>query len=123
MCIPSELRLSSSSCSHGGPYLSRDLLILIARVTFAACAPEPHGEQNKLLLHDMKAAGLTLEAINTFYPWHGCRGAHHTLLLVISKASPLPNLHMHKLMVLVIFIPINGRALVMHEDLDFSHSF
>lgn len=99
------------------------MLILIARVTFPACAPEPHGEQNKLLQHGMKAAGLTLEAINTFHPWHGCHGVHHTLLLVISKASPRPNLHTHKLMGLIIFIPINGQALVIHENFNFAHSF
>lgn len=58
--------------------------MLIARVTFAACAPEPHGEQNKLLVHRVKAAGLTPQAISTFHPWHGCRGAQHMLLQSLS---------------------------------------
>lgn len=99
------------------------MLILIARVTFPACAPVPHGEQNKLLLRYMKAAGLTLEAINTFHPWHDCHGEYHTLPLVIRKPSPIPNLHMHKLMILIIFILINGQALVIHENLNFHTHF
>lgn len=46
-------------------------------------------------------------------------GVHLMLLLVISRASPRPNLHTHKLMVLRIFIPINGHALVIHENWNF----
>lgn len=99
------------------------MLILIARVTFSACAPVPHGEQNKLLLRGMKAAGLTLEAINTFHPWRDCHGVHHMLLLVIRKSSAVPNLHMHKLMILIIFILINGQALVVHENFRFHTHF
>lgn len=99
------------------------MLILIARVTFPACAPVPHGEQNKLLLRYMKAAGLTLEAINTFHPWHDCHGEYHMLPLVIRKPSPIPNLHMHRLMILIIFILINGQALVIHENLNFYTHF
>lgn len=99
------------------------MLILIAPVTFPACAPVPHGEQNKLLLRRMKAAGLTLEAINTFHPWHDCNGVYHMLPPVITKPSPVPNLHMHKLMILIIFILINGQALVIHENLNFHTHF
>lgn len=99
------------------------MLILIARVTFSACAPVPHGEQNKLLSRGMKAAGLTLEAINTFQPRHDCHRAHHMLLLVIRKSATVPNLHMHKLMILIIFILINGQALVIHENFRFHTHF
>lgn len=96
--------------------------VLIARVTFLP-ALVPHGEQNKLLLHCLKAAGLSLEAINTFHPWHGCSRVHHTLPLVLRILSTVPNLHMHRLMTLIIFILINGWALVIHENFSFHIHF